>query len=266
MKKNNSLLIIIFLLTAVVACKKVIEIDTLNSEKNIVIEGMVTNTLAPFVVKISTTVNYNSNNVFPTVSGALVKIIDSTTGITQTLIESPNGTYSTPSIMGVEGKTYLLQVTVNGKTYTASSKMPKKVLLDSVGFRITTGFGQTSANPIPFFQDPANINNYYRFIQSINSKITKKVFVFDDRLSDGRYVSRPMFNDSAYIQKFDTVQVEMQCIDKNVFNYFNQLEQLSDANGPQPANPTNPTSNIIGGALGYFSAHTIEKKKAVLKE
>ena len=49
----------------------------------------------------------------------------------------------------------------------------------------------------------------------------------------------------------------MRCIDKNVFRYFTAL-QGSQNNATTPANPENA---ITGGALGYFSAHTTQKKK-----
>jgi hypothetical protein len=56
----------------------------------------------------------------------------------------------------------------------------------------------------------------------------------------------------------------MLCIDNNVFEYFKQLSGLDPTNG-QPTAPTNPISNISGGALGYFSAHTTQKKKAIVQ-
>jgi hypothetical protein len=142
--------------------------------------------------------------------------------------------------------------------------MPKQVLLDSLTFQTNTGFGNSVTNVLPNFKDPANEYNAYQFLQSINGKLSKQIFVFDDRLSDGRYISRQLFNDSAYIQKLDTIQIEMQCLDKPVFNYFKELSGLDPTNG-QPTSPANPTSNISNGALGYFSAHTVERKQVVFK-
>jgi hypothetical protein len=56
----------------------------------------------------------------------------------------------------------------------------------------------------------------------------------------------------------------MQCIDKNVFKYLEELSGQDATNG-QPTSPADPTSNITNGALGYFSAHTIQRKKTVFK-
>jgi hypothetical protein len=44
-----------------------------------------------------------------------------------------------------------------------------------------------------------------------------------------------------------------------VYNYFLQLRQSSGTGAfNSTASPANPTSNITGGALGYFSAHTTQ--------
>jgi hypothetical protein len=56
----------------------------------------------------------------------------------------------------------------------------------------------------------------------------------------------------------------MRCIDKKVFDYLKQLSGLDPTNG-QPTTPANPTSNISGGSLGYFSAHTVQRKKTIVK-
>ena len=264
MQRQIRLYTTIACLVALFSCTKVINVNINNAESQLVIQGNITNVPGVTTVAISRTINYALDNIFPTVSGAVVKITDSTNGIISTLVETTAGTYQTSSLQGIQGHTYLLDVLVNGSTYKASSTMAIQVNLDSVTFQVNTGFGQTLINPMPNFQDPANINNYYKFVQTINSKITKKIFVFDDRLSDGKYISRQIFNDSAYIQTKDTVTLEMQCLDKNVYEYFKQLSGLDPTNG-QPTSPANPTSNIVGGNLGYFSAHTSQKKKSIVK-
>lgn len=263
---KKSLLVYLFIVVSIgfSACKKVININLNDAAPQLVIQGNVTNVPGITTVTISKTINYSLDNIFPAVSGATVKITDSTNGSIFTLAEITAGTYQTSVLQGLQGHTYLLNVLFNGAEYKASSTMPLQVNLDSVTFQINTGFGQTLINPMPNFQDPANINNYYKFVQTINSKVTKKIFVFDDRLSDGKYIARQIFNDSAYIQLKDTVQLEMLCLDKNVYEYFKELSGLDPTNG-QPTSPANPTTNISGGVLGYFSASTSQKKKAIVK-
>ncbi len=254
-----------FVLCLQFSCTKVVQVNVKNAAKQLVIQGNITNVQGSHAVKISETVNYAADNVYPPVSGALVVIEDVTNGMKETLKEFPAGNYYTSNIQGIETHTYKLSVTLNGKTYTATSTMPKQVPLDSVSFQTNTGFGTSITNPIPNFRDPVGEKNYYQFIQFINQKRTKKFFVFDDRLSDGKYIARQLFNDSAYIQPLDTVDIEMQCLDKNVYNYFNELVSITDPNSNQSSTPTNPTTNLSNGALGYFSTHTVQRKRGVFK-
>jgi hypothetical protein len=53
----------------------------------------------------------------------------------------------------------------------------------------------------------------------------------------------------------------MNCVDKAVYDYLDELLQVStNASGFASPSPANPTSNITGGALGYFSANTVNAK------
>jgi Domain of unknown function (DUF4249) len=248
------------------SCEKVIKVDLNNAAPQVVIEGEINNEPGPYRVSITKSVSFDSSNVYPPVTGAVVKITDNTAGITDVLTEILPGLYSTNNIEGIEGRNYSLLVQTGGKEYTSSATMPANVPLDSVTFYTNTFFGMTITNPVPDYQDPAGTGNYYLFREKVNNKPLRGLFVFDDRLSDGRYISTQLFNDSSYIKKNDTTEVEMWCIEKNVFNYFNQVIEAQGRgnNGPVAA-PSNPLSNISGGALGYFSAHTVQRKKSVFK-
>ena len=265
MKHTNN--IKYFLLLGIVtffACKKVVTLDLSTAPTSIVIEGNVTNQPGPYWVSITNTVGFYANNTFPPVSGAVVKITDSTTGITDSLIETPMGSgfYSTSKLAGFVGHTYQLDVISGGKEYKASSTMPQQVNFDSITLITNTGFGKPLTNPLVNFQDPPGIANYYNFVETIQNIPSKRIFTFDDRLSDGRYITRQLFNDSSYIQHGDTITIEMQCIDKNVYSYLEELSGQDDTNG-QPTSPADPTTNLSNGALGYFSAHTSQTKKTV---
>ena len=254
----------LLLIAAVVVCgcKKVINVSLNNAAPTIVIEGNVSNEAGPYQVKLTTSVSYTTDNIYPGVTGAFVTIKDDSTGVTDQLTETPNGVYTTNNTIGAVGHTYHLYVKSNGQEYTATSTMPQQVLLDSITFLTTTAFKKSNTNPQPNFQDPVGVYNAYEFLETFHGVASKQIFVFDDEFSDGRYTVRQLFNDSSYIQKGDTVQLEMRCIDKNIFYYLKELGRQDPTNG-QPTSPANPTSNISNGALGYFSAHTTQRKKAV---
>ncbi|HUB62562.1 MAG TPA: DUF4249 domain-containing protein [Puia sp.] len=240
------------------SCKKIVTLDLNNVPAAIVIQGNVTNEPGPTYVTINQPVDFYADNTFPPVSGATVVITDNN-GQIDTLTEVSPGTYATSSIQGAPGTTYQLAVTAQGQQYTATSTMPATVNLDSVTFEVNSGFGRKQISAVANFQDPAGVKNYYQFVEYLNNvQLTKDLFIFDDRLSDGRYINYTLFNDSSYLQPGDQLQVDMYCVDSAVYNYFFQLFQ-SDGAGSfnTSASPANPTSNISNGAYGYFSAHTV---------
>jgi hypothetical protein len=261
MKKYRHLIFIILFSS----CQKVVELKLNNAAPQIVIQGEVTDSKGPYTIMINQSVDFYSNNVFPAISGAIVKISDGQ-GNVDSLTEISPGVYSSQFLQGKPGNTYTLSVFAQNKTYTAVSTMPMPVPLDSVTLESTSGFGQQRINAIVNFQDPPGIPNYYEFIEYINGLPFKNnIFVFNDRLSDGKYISTTLRTDSAYISLRDQVEVKMFSVDENTYNYFNQLKESSGTGAfNATASPANQTSNITGGSLGYFSAHTSQSRTIIV--
>jgi hypothetical protein len=262
---KRSIIIVVFAAGLFFSCKKIVTLKLNNVPAGIVIEGEVTDAPGPYIVTINQPVDFYASNNFPPVPGAAVTITNSL-GFTDSLTETTPGVYTTHLLQGVPGVTYTLSVTAQGVNYSAVSTMPMPVALDSISFQSNSGFGQTQISAIANFQDPAGIKNYYQFVEYLGGvQLTKDIFVFDDRLSDGKYINYTLFNDSSYLQNGDLLQVNMYCIDSSVYNYFFQLLQSSGAGAfNTTASPANPTSNISNGAYGYFSAHTISSKSEVV--
>lgn len=243
------------------SCQKVVTLNLNTAPPQVVIQGNVTDGTAPDTVKISRSVNFYADNTFPAVSGAAVTISDNA-GVKDVLSEISPGVYITHTIQGKPGNTYSLSVVIKDTSYTAVSTMPQPVNLDSITFTSSGRFGKSQITPIANFQDPPGLGNYYRFQEHINGALfTKNIFVFEDRLSDGRYINYNLRNDSAYIQAGDRLQVDMYCVDKNDYTYFFQLERTIGTGAfNSNASPANPSTNISNGAYGYFSAHTVSSK------
>ncbi|HEY4064315.1 MAG TPA: DUF4249 domain-containing protein [Puia sp.] len=244
------------------SCQKTVNLDLNTIPPQIVIQGEVTNAAGPYSVTINQSVNFYADNSFPAVSGAIVKISDNQ-GVTDSLTETTPGTYTTHVLQGKPGNTYTLTVKALQANYSGVSVMPQPVSLDSISFQTAKLFGSNQITAIANFQDPAGVKNYYQFFETINGvPFTKDIFIFSDRLSDGRYINNNLRMDSAYLQRFDELEVRMNCIDVNIYNYFNQLDQSSGGGVfNTTASPANPVSNINNGAYGYFSAHTTQTQK-----
>ena len=243
------------------SCQKVVTLNLNNAAPQLVIEGNVTDGPSPDTVTIFRSVNFYADNNFPAVEGASVTISDNT-GVKDLLTEISPGIYITHSIQGTPGNTYSLSVVVNDTAYTATSAMPQPVNLDSITFLTSSLIRKDQITPVANFQDPPGLGNYYRFAAHINGGLfTKDIFVFEDRLSDGRYINDNLRMDSSYLNPGDLLQVDMYCVDKNDYTYFFQLERSSSTGTfNTEASPANPSTNITNGAYGYFSAHTVRSK------
>ncbi len=260
---KNSIFLFVLLLT-ITACEKTITVDLNSTDPKVIIEGSVTDQAGGYQVKISKTVNFSDANNFPPVKAAVVTISDNL-GSTQTLTETLAGLYTLKNLKGVSGRTYTLKVVAEGKTYTASSTMPKVVDLLGAQIELSTfGGGGTDTAKIydiyPIFLDPiATKDNYIFFLSSKGKKEKGFSNVLNDNLFNGSYNPIPLNVFDLKLYPKDTVNIEMQCIDKNVYEYYYALGNRDDS-----ATPANPVSNITGGALGYFSAHTVRKVTAVV--
>lgn len=254
------------LLSTMTSCMKIVNIDLNAADPKVIIEGNITDQTDGYSIKISKTVNFSEANNFPPVKGAVVTITDNA-GVVQTLTESTAGLYTLKNSKGVSGKTYTLKIVAEGKTYTASSTMPKVVDLFGLEIELSP-FNQASSTDkfydiYPLFIDPAADKNNYAF--SVFSKGKKeKGFsnVINDNLFNGSYNPFPLNVSDLKLKPTDTVTVEMRCIDKPVYDYYYSLGQISGAG--DSATPANPVSNISGGALGYFSAHTVRKATVIV--
>ena len=94
------------------SCTKVIEISLNDAAPKFVIQGDLSNVTATTTVTVSKTINFSQDNVFPSVSGALVTIKDNSSGLISTLNETRLGTYQTFDLQGIVGHTYSLNVSI----------------------------------------------------------------------------------------------------------------------------------------------------------
>jgi hypothetical protein len=276
-KKSSSLLpsfpVLIFLALSSMyftACQKVINVDLNSAEKKYIIEAVLTDQPNSCKVLLTQTKNFDENNTFSGVSGANITISDNN-GAPVTLNETAPGTYEAPSLKGVSGHKYDLAINVAGKSYTATSTIPALVPFDSLYISERTFFDKSNKYATLSYKDPVGRGNAYRYIQYVNGIKEKTIFVRDDDFSDGNRIERILFffnndddeQEKKKLKKGDLVRVEMLSIDYEMYKYWFSLAQSSTGEN-QSATPGNPVTNIKGGALGYFSAHTIQSKSIVV--
>lgn len=264
MLRNKIVNVLLLMVIAIIfaSCEKVIDVNLKNASSVIVIEGSVTNNIDSQYVQIGRSVNFNQSNEFPDVTGAVVTITDNT-GRVVTLRERRPGFYMARNFTGNPGNTYSLKVLADGKEYTAKSTMPSQVNLDSIGVSVTTFFDEERKSIQLIYNDPADVKNYYRFKLKVNGISSDNIFPFDDSFTDGRSVNRELFDFDLDAKSGDVAEIEMHCIDAVVFRYWQGVDQ-NQSRGGAATTPANPVSNISNGALGYFSAHTVQHEEIVV--
>ncbi|MDP4149942.1 MAG: DUF4249 domain-containing protein [Bacteroidota bacterium] len=238
----------------------------LNSgESKYVIEGVVSDQPGASAVSITQTKDFSSDNTFAGVSGATVTVENGVTIFP--LAESTPGVYTNNNLTGVPGETYVLKVVINGVDYSASSTMPQPVGLDTM---YVSNDDLTSRRYISIaYSDPPGIPNYYRWVQYVNGRKEKTVFVANDEFADGLKVHGPLnfnndTNDPARdIKTGDSVRIDMLNLDSAVYGYWYSLQRNASGSG-NTASPANPTSNISGGSLGYFSAQSVRSRSLLV--
>ncbi|HTI10492.1 MAG TPA: DUF4249 domain-containing protein [Puia sp.] len=253
-----------FAIMILMGCQKVINLDLKDDAGKYVIEGNITNLAGPYTVTISLTGKVSNDYVFNGVDHATVVVGDNT-GNSETLQEKTQGVYQTATLTGVEGRKYYLSVTLGDKHFTATSVMPHQVPFDSLYIEQEDNWGKIVKTVVPVFTDPFGKGNSYKFNQTINGNLDKTLYYENDDFTDGKESTwsllRPDPDSTLHLN--DQVKVEMQCIDSAAYKYWYSMDQSSTGNGN--GLPSNPVTNIQGGALGYFSAHTSQTRSIIVK-
>jgi hypothetical protein len=271
---NNIVFLFILILVPLHSCTERIDISLDNSAVRLVVEGSLTTDTMSHKVLLSSTSGYFYNQPPQPVSGATVTISDGENILN--LTEVTQGVYQTaPSVHGVEGKTYALNIKLNNQIggfsdYTASSKLYPVAKLDSVNLLYHPDWSSDGIWEVKcFVQDPPSAD-FYRFLISRNdTMITDTLdewFVTDDRFYNGNYVNGitvGYLDQSIKEQRLipgDSMLVEMNNTGEGYANFL--WESQSEIIGSYPlftGPPANIKGNINNGAIGFFATYSASR-------
>jgi hypothetical protein len=271
---NNIVFVGILLLVHLTSCTERIDISLDESAVRLVVDGSMTTDTMSHKVLLSSTSGYFYNQPPQSVSGATVTISDG--GNTFNLTEVSPGVYQTaPSVHGIEGKTYTLNIKLNKQIggftdYTASSKLYPVAKLDSINLLYHPDWSEEGMWELKcYVQDPAT-TDFYRFLISRNdTMITDTLdewFVTDDRFYNGFYVNGATvgyFDQAIKEQRLlngDTMLLEMSSIGEEYANFL--WESQAEIRGSYPlfsGPPANVKGNLSNGAIGFFSAYACSR-------
>jgi hypothetical protein len=233
------------------SCEKVIHVDLNERDAQYVIAAELYEGEHPFQLSLRKTTDYYGESPQESIDNALVWLYEVNSD--SILVPSMgNGRYELP-FHAEENKSYRIKVLVDGKAFTAETKMPQKVKIDSLNVIKAEANPKDSNFQLSVaFIDPAIVKNNYRLVIAVNDSMQNKpedLILFNDRLSDGKHANYLL---ERQFKRGDRVRVQLVTMDDGMYDYLVSLKDvIENQDGPAPANPI---SNLRGGALGYFGA------------
>ncbi len=280
---KHTLLIIIAVLSLFYSCERVVNIDLNDVAPAIVIEGRVYEDSLAWV-QIRQTTSYFNPDTQLCICDAIVSIREDD-NLPDTLEYKGQGLYESSGLIGKTGSTYYLTVIYDNEVYESQSELHARPMIYSltpISFGDFSGFGDSSGidfggdgggggllDSLPYllfvdlFDDPS-VENYYLFNYYINGdQRTGSYIVGDDENAENDTLSFSP-GPAVLVDLFDTVTVEVNTIDLSTYTYFDQLSDALRSNSFFSSTPYNPLSNISNGALGYFTAMSLDSKTTII--
>ncbi|MCG8701250.1 MAG: DUF4249 domain-containing protein, partial [Bacteroidales bacterium] len=246
---------VIITLVLFTSCEEIIDVELNDAEPQLVVEATLFPNEQPKVF-ITKTTDFFEPKTENYVSDALVSIRDNE-GNSADLVYHSNGYYSTGSFLGEVGKTYTMQVTVDGETHFANSTIYPKNELDTIEIEnVSSPMGGDEQRMVQVkLESEANAEMYSRVKVVKNGENLNQYFVSQSSMIPLRY----------RFEKGDTLEIQMLTLDKEMYYYFRTLSDIAGEHGMPSSSPANPVTNWDKDILGYFGAMNIEKRFLILQ-
>jgi hypothetical protein len=268
-KKIKILSLLLSALFAFTSCEQVIDLDLNETGQRIVIEGAVTLTSNPCIVKISTSGDFYTGEGVNVIDDANVEVFSSN-GEHETLVNAGSGIYFTPELIPIPQTEYTVKVTYNDVTYTAADTLPEMVYIENLDYNLSD-FSNEGPNDDGYdvhydvncsFQDEPGVKNYYllrlfRNDESVDGR-RGKYFLLSDEYLDGEKITYTFFGIGAEIN--DTINVSLSSVGPATYDYYRTLNDALSQGG-MGSTPYNPITNFDNDALGYFGTFTLDQKE-----
>jgi hypothetical protein len=277
-----------------VSCEKEVEIVPRNLPPQVVVEATIENGMPP-VVFLTSTLNYFATLSIPDLANSFIRnanivVSDGTTSVKlkeyRVNVGAANFYYYTVDstnpaaiIIGKFETNYTLTINVDGKIYSAQTRIPKvDRKIDSLWWLPAPNNPDTN-NVVVFSKvtDPKGLGNYIRYYTSVNDStfLPGPNSVFDDQVIDGttydvqifRGINRNLEIDEVnfgYFKKGETVDIKLSNIDKATFDFWRTWEQNQSNIGNPFGVPIKILSNLSNGAIGYFGGYASQVERITI--
>lgn len=282
---KKSLLYIILVTFILGSCTEEVEIELDSTFTRLVVFGSITTDTTVHQVDLSKSADYFFNQPAEKVNDAIVELSYGDTSFRLTENPEKPGIYETePDFYGRVGETYNL--TISGvdidedgeeEIYTAGSYLPEVNSLDSITLKYTSNSFFSGWEIQVWTFDPADQRNFYVFKAGLNGRIvtdtlTEFVIQNDDFFngSETNGITSQFLDDAIEDQKAvpgDIITFEINGITEEYYNFLFQAQTESFGQVPLFSGPpANIGSNISNGALGFFTAYSVERASRIVEE
>lgn len=262
------LLKLIILIIIFHSCEKVIDIETEFDDKRLVIDANISKHRDSIdgiaSVKLSETIPYFSDQE-SIVKNASVKI--ETNQIVYNLVYNNEKKEYSSIIENINKEEFVLSIIRNENTYTSSEKLITTPKIKSVIFGDRKSLNKDEVELRVTFIDPPEKGNYY--LWKFGPKKSGKYDYLPalDKYINGNEFTFSFFIDKTeYLQNSDFINIEINGISENYYNYLNILTSQA---GAQNGRPFSTSSSIIRGnisnlvyeekfPLGYFRVYEFD--------
>ncbi|MCX6324324.1 MAG: DUF4249 domain-containing protein [Sphingobacteriales bacterium] len=277
------------------ACEKNIEFDLEDAPPVLVVDAQIENDKAPVVV-LTKSLSYFSEISPEILAASFVRnatVTISNGSLTHQLKEyaiplipgytayyySIDSSNLSTAFNGAFNTTYVLSITSEGKSYTATTKIPLLTSVpDSFFFKIAPQNPDTNKRVMLIrASDPPGLGNYARYFTKRNqgALLPGENSVFSDEVIDGTSYeaqlpqgidrNNPPTEDEQFYLKGDTVTLKFCNIDRNTYLFWNTWEFAYQSIGNPFAQPNKVLGNISNGALGSFCGYAASIRTRIVE-
>lgn len=326
MKKENVSFLLVVTLWLFTACEEPYTIDSPLPIDALVFDGVITNERPPYFFHLTKPSNKWEKRQYEGVDDATIVITDLTAGIRDTLALTTldgdgnfpyydyhakknrlerfsghypdgmlDGVYVTTKIYGIEGHEYTLDISYQGKHYTAQEKMIPKTKITAIKTKeitfVDSDFGFRQAPLISFVNRPDEDNYYLFFIRGYSTKNLRLASIpplfgtaasatgwpysilsdeyLDENVKDYLVSAGESFDlrePGLEYPSGDSVWVCMQSISKGVYDSYDaMIKQIRSDGGVYSPRPTSVKGNISGGVYGLFRVSAFSEAYSLLE-
>jgi hypothetical protein len=289
--KNKIVISMAIIMIAIASsCQKEVMLNQLPYDSKVSIECLITPYQVP-ILYLNKTVPYLTGDAFNStffIRNAEVKIISSN-GTINFVQDSVFSYLQCDYIYWYKGNStivnntnYTLNIIVEGKSYTADCKTTQPIVsIDSIGYvKVFKDLYGEHEGVVLHYTDPASEGEFYRYdmkrtIDSSNYKYnlatSGKSPCINDLKVIAHEIGRTIYSDQnsngqnsiitfepAYKHELgDTTYIQLQTMDKNVFDYYDQLDRQKLAQFNPFVEPSYLKPTQFNDAFGCFGAYSI---------